>query len=224
MKAMTALHLWNGDRLDQPEFHRRYLLCPDEFKIELIGGIVYEAPPGTIDHSNFLGELCYVFSSYHEATSGTQPLHHVTTILGDKSEVQPDLALRIQPEYGGQSSDEDEYVKGAVELVVEIAASSRAIDLHAKRDDYKDAGVVEYVVVSVESREVFWFHFPDDTRLSPDRKGVIRSKVFPGLWVHVEALLDLDSAKLREVLDLGIASRPHAAFVRKLERQRKTSS
>ena len=66
MKAMTAVLLWNGDRLDQPEFHRRYLLCPNEFKIELIGGIVYEAPPGTIDHSDFLGELRDLFSSYHE--------------------------------------------------------------------------------------------------------------------------------------------------------------
>jgi hypothetical protein len=109
-------------------------------------------------------------------------------------------------------------------LIAEIAVSSRAIDLHAKRDAYKDAGVVEYLVVSVESRELFWFHFPDDIRLSPDRKGVIRSKVFPGLWVHAQALLDLDSAKLREVIELGIASRAHAAFVRKLDRQRKATS
>ena len=148
-------------------------------------------------------------------------LHGVTTILGKESEPQPDLGLRILPEYGGLSSNEDKYVGGAVELVVEIAVSSRAIDLHAKRDDYKSAGVVEYLVVSVESRELFWFHFPDDTQLSPDRKGVVRSKVFPGLWVHVRALRDLDSAKPRELIDRDIASRPHAAFVRKLERQRK---
>ena len=129
--------------------------------------------------------------------------------------------MRILPEYGGLSRDQGRYVGGAIELVAEIAVSSRAIDLHAKREAYQNAGVVEYLVVCVESRELFWVHFPDDTLLSPDKKGVLRSKVFPGLWIHAEALLDLDSAKVRSVTEEGIASRPHTAFVRKLERQRK---
>lgn len=213
-----------GDRLSQPEFHRRYLQYPEDVKFELIGGVVYMASPLSRFHSDSDEEIGYLLSTYRRATPGTEAMRNATTILGEKSEAQPDNVLRILPEYGGQSRDADIYVGGAVELIAEIAVSSRATDLHAKRDDYKNAGVVEYLVICVESRELFWFHFPDDTRLSPDRKGVIRSKVFPGLWVHVQALLDLDSAKLREVIDLGIASRPHAAFVRKLDRQRKASS
>ena len=216
--------LREGDHLSQPEFHRRYLQYPDHTKFELVGGVVYMASPLRLPHSDFDGKVGLILELYACDTPGTHALHNATTILAEDSEPQPDLGLRILPEYGGQSANVDKYVKGAVELVVEIADSSRAIDLHAKRNDYKNAGVVEYLVVSVESRELFWFHFPDDTRLSPDRKGVLRSKVFPGLWVHAQALLDLDSAKLREVIDLGIASRPHAAFVRKLERQRKASS
>ena len=215
--------LREGDRLSQPEFHRRYLHYPEDVKIELVGGVVYMASPLSRPHSDYDGKLGLVLELYACDTPGTHTLHNATTILGERSEPQPDLGLRILPEYGGHSRDEDIYVGGPVELIAEIAVSSRAIDLHAKRDDYKKAGVVEYLVVSVGSRELFWFHFPDDTQLSPDRKGVIRSKVFPGLWVHAEALLNLDSAKLREVIDLGIASRPHAAFVRKLERQRKAS-
>ncbi len=32
--------LENGDRLTQPEFHRRYEAYPEDVKIELVGGIV----------------------------------------------------------------------------------------------------------------------------------------------------------------------------------------
>ena len=213
--------LCNGDRLSQPEFHRRYLEYPDHVKFELVGGIVYMASPLSLPHSDYDCKLGFMLELYSFATPGTHTMHGLTTILGEESEPQPDLGLRILPEYGGLSSKKKKYVGGPVELLVEIAVSSRAIDLHAKRDDYKKAGVIEYLVICAESQELFWFHFPDDTRLAPDRKGVVRSKVFPGLWVHVRALLDLDSAKLREVIDLGIASRPHAAFVRQLERRRK---
>ena len=224
MSALRALLLCNGDRLEQPEFHRRYLQYPEDDTFELIGGIVYQAPPVSIAHSNYDVEFGFALGLYHHATPGTHTLHNATTILSKESEVQPDLGLRILPEYGGQSSNKDKFVHGGIELVVEVAVSSRSIDLHAKRDAYKKAGVIEYCVVSVESRELFWFHFPDDIRMSPDRKGVVRSNVFPGLWIHTEALLGLDSVKLREVAEQGIASRPHAVFVRKLERQRKASS
>ncbi len=213
--------LCNGDRLDQAEFHRRYLQYPDHVKFELVGGIVYMASPLSLPHSDYDDEVGFILGLYRRATPGTQALHNATTILSEDDEPQPDLGLRILPDYGGLSRDQDRYVGGAIELVAEIAVSSRAIDLHAKRDAYKNAGVIEYLVVCVESRELFWFHFPDDTQLSPDKKGVLRSKVFPGLWIHAEALLDLDSAKVRRVTEEGLASRPHAAFVRKLERQRK---
>ena len=216
--------LCNGDRLDQPEFHRRYLQYPSHVKFELIGGIVYMASPLSLPHSDYDGEIGFLLELYRRATLGTHALHNATTILSKDDEPQPDLGLRILPEYGGQSSNKDKFVHGGIELVVEVAVSSRAIDLHAKRDAYKNAGVIEYLVVCVESRELFWFHFPDDTQLSPDKKGVLRSKVFPGLWIHAEALLGLESAKARRVTEEGIASRPHATFVRKLERQRKALS
>jgi Uma2 family endonuclease len=216
--------LCNGDRLSQPEFHRRYLQYPDHVKFELIGGIVYMASPLSLPHSNYDGNIGFMCELYAFSTPGTHTLHNATTILGEDDEPQPDLGLRILPEYGGQSRNQDKYVGGAVELVVEVAVSSRAIDLHAKRDAYKKASVIEYLVVCVEPPKLIWHHFPDDTMLSPDKKGVIRSNVFPGLWIHAQALLDLDTAKLRKVVEAGIASRPHAAFVRKLERQRKASS
>src|SRR5207244_1377339 len=91
-------------------------------------------------------------------TPGTQVLDNATTILGPYSEPQPDASLLILPAYGGQSRvNAEDYVVGSPELLAEVALSSQAYDLHAKRRDYDRAGVQEYVVVVVREQRVVWF-------------------------------------------------------------------
>jgi hypothetical protein len=43
--------------------------------------------------------------------------------------------------------------------------------------------------------------------------------VFPGLWLDPAALLRRDGKRVREVLDQGLATPEHAAFVAKLARR-----
>ncbi len=181
--------LHNGDRLTQKEFHRRYEAYPEDVKFELIGG----------------------------STPGVEAVDNATTILGEESEPQPDLALRILPEYGGQSfTDKKDYINRAPELIAEVAHSSYGIDLHEKKDDYEKAGVWEYLVLCLEEQELYWFHFKSKRKIAPDAKGVYRSRVFPGLWIDGRALLARDSRRVNQVLQQGLASPAHAAFVRKL--------
>jgi Uma2 family endonuclease len=135
-------------------------------------------------------------------------------LLGADSEPQPDLCARIFPERGGQSrTTEDDYLAGAPELIAEIAYSNRSIDLHAKRLDYARYGVREYLVVSLREQQLRWFDLPADEELQFDRDGVCRVKVFPGLWVHGEALFAKDYARLMATLQEGLATPEHAAFV-----------
>jgi Uma2 family endonuclease len=210
--------LVNGERMKQQEFHRRYKACPEDEKWELIGGTVYMASPLRRSHSRYDGKIGLVLELYETATPGVETLHNATTILDDESEPQPDLGLRILPEYGGQSqTTADDYLQGAPELLVEVAHSRRAIDMHAKRDDYQRCGVLEYFVVCWEEQETHWFHFSSGDMIRPTRQGISRSRVFPGLWLDVAALLRLDSARLMEVLQQGLASRAHAAFVKRLQ-------
>ena len=210
--------LRHGERLTQPEFHRRYEAHPDGTKFELIGGVVYMPPALRRAHGGYHPVLSGVLWLYSNATPGTEVLDNATTILGEESEPQPDLALRVLAAHGGRSREtEDDYVAGPPELVAEIAHSSRDIDLHQKRDDYQRAGVVEYLVLSVAQRELHWFHFPSGRPIRPNREGVWRSRVFPGLWIHGEALLARGAARLIEVVQQGLASRPHAAFVKRLQ-------
>ena len=53
-------------------------------------------------------------------------------------------------------------------------------------------------------------------RQGPDTNGVLRSRVFPGLWLDVAALLRGDLQALREVIARGCATDEHAEFAARL--------
>ncbi len=209
--------LYNGDRLTQAEFHRRYEAMPEGVKAELIGGVVYMASPLRRPHGTHHPRLSLVFGLYEAATPGVEVADNLTVILGRRAEPQPDLLLRVATECGGQSHyNENDYLVGAPELIAEIAHSSEAIDLGTKRRDYQRAGAQEYIVVSLRERKVRWFHFPSRRELRPDRQGVWRSKVFPGLWLDGPAFFARDSARLMAAVQQGVATPEHAAFVARL--------
>lgn len=218
LRKFCPTPLVNGERMKQVEFHRRYQEHDENEKWELIGGVVYMASPLRLTHSDYDDEIGYLLGAYRRATPGTHVLHNATAILDNESEPQPDLGLRILPEYGGQSqATADDYLHGAPELLVEVAHSRRALAMHGKRDDYQRTGVLEYLVVCWEEQEVHWFHFPSGETIAPNRQGISRSRVFPGLWFDVAALLRLDSTQLINVLQQGLAGREHAAFVKRLQ-------
>ncbi len=205
--------LCNGDRMKQPEFHRRYESYPEGVRAELIGGVVYMSPPVYMPsplrwlHGALHNRLGLVLGLYQAGTTGVEAGDNATILLGERNEPQPDLGLRVLPEYGGRSrTTEDDYVEGPPELLAEIAHSSRAIDMNQKRDDYAQAGVLEYLVLCVEERELHWSHFPSRRMVRPDRKGVARSRVFPGLWIDVAALLERDGPRLGGPCTAGLAN------------------
>lgn len=208
---LAELH--SGDKMTREEFHRAYEEMPEDFRAELIGGIVYVASPLKLPHGKFHLTLGSLFCAYETATSGTIAADNVSVFLSEEDEVQPDLVLFLRNEVGGQAIETaDEYVKGAPELVAEIANSSRAIDLHRKKQSYEMAGVREYIVLSLKPLQLHWFDLNTGDRMKADERGIIRSKIFPGLWIHDEALLKRDALKLTETLAAGLKSEEHRIF------------
>jgi Uma2 family endonuclease len=207
----------NGDRMTRAEFHRIYETMPEDFRAELIGGIVYVASPLRRRHGTNHLQLGSLFGVYKAQTPGVEAADNATVLLGDEGEPQPDLYLRILPEFGGQSrTTADDYVEGAPELIVEVALSSRAVDLHAKYDDYRRYGVAEYLVVCLREAEIRWFDLHADQELQADADGVCRIHTFPGLWIDSNALFAGDDAKLYATLAQGLTTAEHAAFVQRL--------
>ena len=214
--------LYSGDRMSREEFHRIYEQTPEDFRAELIGGVVYVASPLRITHGSSHLLLGAVFSAYEGRTPDVEAGDNSTIQLGEDSEPQPDLYLRVLREFGGQSrTTEDDYVGGAPELIAEIAHSSRAIDLHAKRDDYARYGVVEYLVLCLQERQLRWFDLRGGQELQADGDGVMRMRTFPGLWIGVEGLLAKDHARLTATLEQGLATAEHREFVARLASGRK---
>ncbi len=221
-KTPHAKHLpplENGDRLDQTTFHARYEAMSEEVRAELIGGIVYMSSPLKRRHGRIGTRFIRWLGEYEEATPGTEVVDNATQVLGPESEPQPDACLFILPEFGGQTwEDENGYLNGAPELIGEIAWSTESIDLNEKKIDYEKAGVVEYLVVALRLNKVFWFarRRGKFKELAPGPDGILRSRVFPGLWLDPAALLRCDSKRLMAVVRQGLASPEHAAFLAKL--------
>jgi Uma2 family endonuclease len=209
--------LENGDRLSRSEFERRYQAMPQIKKAELVEGVVYMASPLRIrSHGQPHGQLTTWLGTYQAFTPGTVLGIEPTVRLDLENEPQPDAVLLVP---GRQASiGEDDYIVGAPELVIEVAASSAAIDLYDKKRAYRRNGVQEYIVWRTLEGQVDWFGLDAEEYIArvPDQQGIIRSQVFPGLWLAVSALLSSEMTMVLSVLQSGLSSQEHQAFVQQL--------
>jgi Uma2 family endonuclease len=214
-----------GARLTRSEFERRYHAMPHVKKAELIEGIVYMPSPVRYkDHGKQTGLMTGWLAVYHAATPNTGFADNATLLLDPDNEPQPDVLLRLDAEIGGNSRvNAKGYLEGAPELVVEVAASTESYDMHDKLRAYRRNGVQEYIVWRVYDQQIDWFKLEAESYLPllPDRSGVIRSQVFPGLQLDVKAMLKEDLAKVLAVLQKGLDAPEHKAFVRKLKKAKR---
>ncbi|OCQ89803.1 hypothetical protein BCD64_17790 [Nostoc sp. MBR 210] len=217
---LTVPPLENGDRLTRFEFERRYNAMPKLKKAELIEGTVYMASPLRFEphaepHADLMGWLW----NYKIATPGVRLGDNPTVRLDLDNEPQPDALLLIDAQAGGQSRfSQDGYVEGAPELIAEIAASSATVDLGDKKRAYRRNGIKEYIVWQVFDQQIDWFCLEagEYVNLQPNQAGIFQSQVFPGLWLDRSALLAGDMQQVLTVLQTGLNSPEHQAFVQQL--------
>ncbi len=217
---LTVPPLENGDRLTRFEFERRYSAMPKLKKAELIEGTVYMASPLRFEpHAEPHARVMTWLGVYQAMTPGVRVGDNPTVRLDLDNEPQPDAVLLIDAQAGGRSHlSQDGYVEGAPELVAEIAASSATVDLGDKKRAYRRNGIQEYLVWQVFEQRIDWFQLEagEYVNLHPDAAGVIQSQVFPGLWLDESALLAGDMQQVLTVLQAGVNSVQHQAFVQQL--------
>jgi Uma2 family endonuclease len=185
-----------GDRMTREEFHRIYEMSPRLKHVELIEGVVYMPSPIRVERHGeaqlaVLGWLA-AYVARHPEVGASGP---ATVLLDRDNEPEPD-AVMWRRAGGAAAVTEGGYLSGPPELVVEIAASSRSIDLGDKFRAYRRNGVQEYIVWLTGENRLLWFSLQDGdyVELSPDESGVIESKAFPGLRLDLPALLRFDLA------------------------------
>lgn len=219
--GQTVPPLQSGDQLTCHEFERRYAAVPHIKKAELVEGIVYVASPLRFDqhaepHSRIHGWLW----TYQTLTPGLRLGIEPTVRLDWDNDLQPDIVLLLDEAVGGRAKlTEDGYLEGVPELVVEVAASSAAIDGGSKKHVYRRNGVLEYVIWQSYENRIVWFCLIDGAYqlLSADSDGVIRSQTFPGLWLAVDSLLNNQMIRVLEVLQAGLRSQEYQTFAAGLQ-------
>lgn len=195
-----------GDRMELAEFLERWEQSPGIKFAELIDGIVYTPSPVSVWHGRLNSLAQWVFGYYGLRSGICAGLTNATWLMLDNAP-QPDLALSLKPEYGGNMTVLGNLASGYPELVIEVCRSSRSYDLGAKLDLYERVGVPEYLAILIEERR-FEPRFLNRGRyqLMRPEDGIFRSRMFPGLWVDEAAYWSVEEPRLIDVLDEGLKS------------------
>jgi Uma2 family endonuclease len=220
-EQMTLLPpLREGERLTRAEFHCRYAAMPHLKRAELIDGQVYIPTLGDCWHGEARADLCGFLAMYRIDKPPVEAAIRPTIILDDLNEPQPDLTIFLSHDFGGTSFiNSDGFIEGPPELIGEVVPDHRYYALHEKMDVFARSGVQEYVVWRVMEKQVDVFHLRERQyrHIRPDSDGLVKSKVFPGLWIDVLALQSREARKAFEVVQQGTASPENAAFVERLK-------
>jgi Uma2 family endonuclease len=131
-----------------------YYALPDERRVELIDGVIYDMSAPAIIHQKILGELFILFRECMDWHEGNCEVYlspcDVRLDRDNRTMVQPDL-LVVCEEYdiGAKAFD------GAPDLTLEILSpSTRSKDMLLKLYKYANAGVREYWIVDPDQQTV----------------------------------------------------------------------
>jgi Uma2 family endonuclease len=209
-----------GDHLSREEFFRRCEAHPEIPHVERIEGVVYVAAALRLDqHAEPHSDLIAWLNTYRSKTRGLRIGTAATTKLDIKNDFQPDGVLFVPKRLGGQADvDARGYIIGAPDLAAEVSASTASMDLQTKKTVYRRNGVREYLVWRVEEDAIDWFALQNGeyVLIAANESEVLRSTIFPGLWLDVPALIDGDLQRVLETLNEGLATLEHAAFAQSL--------
>jgi hypothetical protein len=212
------LFFQSGDRMSVQEFLETWERMPDVRFAELIDGVVYMPSPVSYEHGRLDTQMQVVLATYAGRSGVCHAVSNATWLMLN-SAPQPDIALTLLPEFGGQTRiDRSGLAVGVPELIVEAGRTSASYDLGPKRALYERAGVPEYVTVAVETKEIQWrtLRAGHYVHMQPDAQGVFRSGVFPGLWVSETAFRAGDIPGLLAVLEEGLQSLEFRNYIQSL--------
>ena len=135
---------------------------PDEIRVELIDGVIYDMTAPKPIHQDLLFELAKAFSGCVEKCESDCKVRlapfDVRLLPDDKNMFQPDIFITCD-----ESKNNGDFYDGAPELAVEILSpSTRSKDFIVKSASYKKAGVREYWIVDPKDRKVWVFFFEED--------------------------------------------------------------
>lgn len=153
-----------------------YRLLPEGTLCEVIDNILYMSPAPKYTHQRLVLLLAKKLSNHTDtANLGEVLISPVDVYFEDlSSAVQPDLIYVSTKNMG--IMNEDGYIYGAPDLVIEVLSSDRKRDLVLKKSLYERAGVKEYFVVDPTTRKMQLFVLENNNyKLVYDEAGLFQS-------------------------------------------------
>ena len=139
-----------------------YLAFPQEVRVELIDGTIYEMASPSDVHQLICDEINMRFREYIRKKHGkcitiTAPLD-VQLDCDEKTMVQPDVSIICD-----RSKFRNGRVAGAPDLVAEVLSpATQRRDVSLKMGKYMNAGVREYWIVDPVKKRVYVYEFEKD--------------------------------------------------------------
>lgn len=139
-----------------------YYAIPDERRVELIDGVIYDMSAPTPDHQIIGFQIGHQIENYIEANKGSctpfvAPCD-VQIDCDDKTMLQPDVFVLCD-----KSKFRHSHIYGAPEFVVEILSKSTSSkDRHIKYEKYYTSGVKEYWIVDPFRERVIVYLFQEN--------------------------------------------------------------
>jgi hypothetical protein len=92
------------------------------------------------------------------------------------------------------------------------------VDFGPKLRLYQKAGVREYITVETLVKRIVWRLLDQGAYFIQDipADGILRSQVFPGLWLDAAGFWADDGANMLAALNAGLTSDDHQRFVQSL--------
>jgi Uma2 family endonuclease len=162
----------------------------DGLRRELIDGELFVSAAPSTRHGWASLQLAVALVEYTREHGGI--VFHAPTdvFFSDETVLEPDVLL-VTAEHVERV--EDPFVRGAPDLVVEVASpSTRRYDLVRKRRVYEREGVAEFWFVDLESERVEVYRAGPDGFSGPtvvEREGDLMTSLLPGFTLGVAQLL-----------------------------------
>ena len=172
-----------------------YLAVPDDRRVELIDGVIYDMAAPKIIHQELLMELSFQLRAFVKKNGGPCRVlpapHDVQLDRDDRTMVQPDVSVICHRE-----DIAPERMHGAPDLVIEILSPSNSyMDLGLKYEKYLRAGVREYWVVDPERFRVIVNFFSEGRSVA--QIYTFKEKIPVGIW---DGRCEIDLSDLAEEL------------------------
>ncbi|HEY7311690.1 MAG TPA: Uma2 family endonuclease [Gemmataceae bacterium] len=188
----------NGEPITFEDF---CLLIKDGEKGDLIDGVIYTSSPDNTDVGDLFVWLMRLMGDFVEE-------RELGKVFGSRVAFRLDKPQGPEPDIAFVRTDrlhlvKRGYVEGAPDLAVEIVSpDSVERDYVKKREQYRRAGVPEYLIVDeMEQRVTLLKRTTSGAyREAKPRKGVLRSQALPGFWLRPEWLWQEPRPKKRIVL------------------------